>query len=460
MDIDIGSRDDSRPARRVALGRRHARVGTRLRLTALMGVAALLTAACSGGADQVESSPSTTAAPEPNDETAAGPVVVGDTAELADLPGRLAVVSDTGLEVVTPTGERSPLLADCIETPQFVAFPSTAQACAEQTVTQPTWSPDGRGLVATVRDRQDSSRSAVVVADVDESVVDVLRTTDRPPFFYSWRDDGEQLATLGPGPEGGTSLTLLDRGGAALADILEESGVFVAWEPGGDDLLVHEGDELQVIGAGATEPLLEDLGRAFPTPAWLPGTRQALLATVGTEASLSLVDVDRGQPSELAAIDGDVRFVVHPDGNQVAVAHESPAGSGSDRTATVELVDLATGARTPVLDRPATWMEWSPDGDRLLVLAITEQGATWHVRQPDGAVEQLSAYLPSRTELRNYLPFYDQYTESPRRWSPDGRAFAYSGGINGQFGVWIQRVDPVAPVVPLGAGRVAWWSPR
>ena len=51
-------------------------------------------------------------------------------------------------------------------------------------------------------------------------------------------------------------------------------------------------------------------------------------------------------------------------------------------------------------------------------------------------------------------------TERGPYWSPDGRAFAYSGGINGQFGVWIQRVDPVAPVVPLGAGRVAWWSPR
>jgi Tol biopolymer transport system component len=426
-------------------------------------VSALLMAACSGGGAE-DGSSSATVGPEPTeprDEPQAddaGPV--GDPAELADLPGRLAVVSDAGLEVMTPTGERTPLLTDCIATPQLVALEVTAQGCATQSVTQPTWAPDGRRLAASVLDGRDVSRSAVVVADVRESAAEVLRSTDRAPFFYSWRDDGARLAALGPGPEGGTSLTLLDRDGTALADIAEDSGVFVAWEPGGADLVVHDGDDLGVIGPAATRPLIEDLGRGFFTPAWIPGARQTLTATVGADAALSLVDVDSGQRRELIAVEGDVRFVVHPDGDRAAVAHESVAGSDTDRTATVELVDLATGARTPVLDQPAAWLEWSPDGDRLLILTISPLEATWHVRQPDGAVERTSTYVPSRTELRNYLPFYDQYTESPRRWSPDGRAFVYAGDVDGQSGVWVQRVDPVAPIVPLGAGRVAWWSPQ
>jgi TolB protein len=435
------------------------------RRLALFAASALLTAACSGGASEGGSS-SPSAGPEPSgpsDDTGAeddeaGPL--GDPTVLADLPGRLAVVSDAGLEVMTPTGERTPLLIDCLATPQLVALEASAPGCATQSVTQPTWAPDGRRLAASVLDGRDASRSAVVLADARESTVEVLRSTDRVPFFYSWRDDGARLAALGPGPEGGTSLTLLEPDGAADTDIVEDSGVYVAWEPEGADLVVHDGDDLGVIGAAAIRPLVEDLGRGFSTPAWIPGARQALTATDGADAALSLVDVDSGQSRDLAAVAGAVRFVVHPDGRQVAVAHDSPAAADTDRTATVELIDLTTGERTPVLDQPAAWLEWSPDGDRLLILTIAPLEATWHVRQPDGAVERTSTYLPSRTELRNYLPFYDQYAESPRRWSPDGRAFAYTGEVDGRSGVWVQRVDPVEPVVSLGVGRVAWWSPR
>ena len=220
----------------------------RLGLISLLGVAALLVAACSGDADESSSAPTASSEPtEPSDDTdsdGAGGVVLGDPAELADLPGLLAVTSDDGLEIVTPTGDRMPLVTECIETPQLITLRITTRTCATQEVTQPTWAPDGRRLVATVRDGQDLSRSAVVVADVGEATVEVLRRTDRPPFFYSWRDDGERLAALGPGAEGGTALTLLDRDGAALADIAEASGLFVAWEPGGADLVVHDGDAL------------------------------------------------------------------------------------------------------------------------------------------------------------------------------------------------------------------------
>jgi TolB protein len=80
----------------------------------------------------------------------------------------------------------------------------------------------------------------------------------------------------------------------------------------------------------------------------------------------------------------------------------------------------------------------------------------------DGATtRRYAAFFPSRVLLRDYLPYFDQYAQSHRLWSPDGSAFVFAGTLaNGESGIWLQPVgEEDAQPVSLGPGVYATWSP-
>eukprot|EP00741_Cyanophora_paradoxa_P009143 tig00000145_g8855.t1 len=125
---------------------------------------------------------------------------------------------------------------------------------------------------------------------------------------------------------------------------------------------------------------------------------------------------------------------------------------------------------------------WSPDGRLLLYLEPDEGLAPLHavewVGMPEmfrwvvyevatGRRQRYPPFVPSRSLTSHYLPFFDQYAQSARFWSPAGDAFCYAraDGDAELGGAWVQEVDvgregpPPPPRLVLPGAKVAFWAP-
>ena len=382
-----------------------------------------------------------------------------------------------------------------------------------QVVTQPTWSRDGSRLAVTLTDPTTGTyQTAVVDMGTMEVATEAAR---RHYFFYSWSHDGSRLAALGPGSSGGTAVDILnDDGSPASATPLEGLSMYVAWEPGGRRLLLHAGPQLLLIPDPDTPGDLVDLGLVgadFQAPAWVPGTHDFLYVDSigrhpgdngqqepdeGDAAGPQLLrrGADSGEITSLGPVGGFTLMAVHPDGDRVAlsllpVLPSLPDPINSVETAfltgavdpprsallprsgavqagaqglggSVEIVDLDTGERLTALDRLGLWLEWSPDGRSLLMAARGGGGSnlTWHVWDGEASYE-LARFAPSEAFARNYLPFADQFTETPRLWSPDSAAIVFGARTAGGPAIALARLDDAGRATNLGPADVSFWSP-
>ena len=389
-----------------------------------------------------ESTSTTTTTPAPDSADAAS------VPELDGLAGRLAIGGLPSLEVVSPDG--SPLIA---------------YAGAGQGVSQPTWSRDGDALIATVLD---GPSGRVLLATEDGVVYESAR---RPYFFYSWSPTGQYIAALGPGPEG-TTLDILGRDGTPVSEESLSTGSFyLAWEPGGDQLVVHRDRALGLVrdplDLTTVEPLGEP-GQSFLAPAWIPGTREVLIVDERADGNrLVRLDVDTAAAVDLGPVNGSIGISVAPDGSRAVLAHGFAGDGGdvavafrpvADVTAPTEMIDLATGDRSPMSDQQSLWTEWSPDGSTVALLQAGEvEALTWVIWSAEG-LTGLGDFRPTVTFVRDYVFFSWQFTESPRVWSPDGDAIVYSARVGRENGIWVRPLEADA-AVRVSDGTVAFWSP-
>jgi len=353
-------------------------------------------------------------------------------------------------------------------------------------VTQPTWSRDGSKLIVS------SLRGSVwQVSVIDGASGEVISTgsSARPYFFFSWSHDGQRVAALGPGTAG-TTLDILDADGTVIADSVVAGGsVYVAWEPGGSDLLIHTDNRLLLVEPDFTVSLLGTVDIAFLAPSWVPKSRDALvIADTPGGSNLVMLDVDKrrsdptgGAMTDFGPTDGVVSVVVAPSGRVAALLHitsaslpdqnqaiayressvESVSAMGAT-TAAVEQLDLSSGDRTPILDGIPFWGEWSPDGERLLVATFdpSKGDGVWSVWEND-AVTTLTRWVPTPSFLQRYIAFADQYVEQPRLWAPDGSAFTYAArNADNNDAVFIMDLDATADPIQLDTAAVGFWSPR
>ena len=102
-----------------------------------------------------------------------------------------------------------------------------------------------------------------------------------------------------------------------------------------------------------------------------------------------------------------------------------------------------------------------------IVLQVRSPGAAgeagtvdlaWHVWDDGGSVE-LARFAPSVAFGRNYLPFADQYDETPRLWSPDSDAITFGASTSEGDMTAVARLDNVGGLTTLGPSDVSFWSP-
>lgn len=428
--------------------------------------------------------PATTLVPAP---TADESVAVGSSGEGR---GLIAAVGPRGLRLFDPAGVK------------------VAEWAYDRIVTQPTWSRDGRRLAATsINPITEEAR--VVVIDVTTGAV-ATADARRPYFFYTWSYDGSRLAALGPGSSGTTAVDFLDNVGEPSSDLRLESGsIYVAWEPGGSRVLLHAGPRLVLVNDPDSPDDHVDLGQVgmdFRVPAWVPGTSDFLYVdslgqgpenppaastTDGTtEANPRLLrrNADTGAISELGPVSGFTLIAVHPDGDRAALSSlsirspvsasegsdagalsagaQQPAqdqGGGAEVVGSVQIIDFTTSERRIALEQPGFWLEWSPDGRRLLIATTPPESSSdprliWHTW--DGQSSHLLArFTPTEVFAQNYLRFADQYTETPRLWSPDSTAITF-GALDSGLGVAsIAHLERAGQTTSLSVADASFWSP-
>lgn len=397
--------------------------------------------------------PTTTAQAADVSSTTVRPAVPTSTiaadADLEGLAGRLAVGGLPALEIWTPAGAVS------------AAHPGTGAA-----ITQPTWSREGDAVIATML----TPPTGEVMVSRDGAVS--RSQARRPYFFYSWSPTGSFVAALGPGPEG-TTLDILGPDGSPVTDdTLSTGSFFLAWEPGGDELVIHRNRRLELVRDPTDPTILEFLGEpgeSFLAPAWIPGTREILVVEEDPGGNrLVRLNVDTTVRADLGPVDGTVGIVVSPNGDRALLAHGSASAGGDlaialrsvvEVVSPTEIVDLASGERQPVNEQRSLWAEWSPDGSRLALLQPNGSDAVEWVVWDGASTRGLGRFLPGPIFFRDYLLYSWQFTESPRVWSPDSTALVYAGFADGREGIWVDRIDDDAPALRVGDGTVAFWSP-
>ncbi len=390
---------------------------------------------------------SPTTSDRPADDSSSAP-------DLSNLPGTLAIGGSGGLRFAAPDG-------------------STVRTIDGEglVITQPTWSRDGeRSISLRVLSAENVE---TVVVDSDGAVK--VHEARRPYFFFSWSGDGTLIAALGPGPQG-TTLDILDRDGSPVAsEGLDAGSFYLAWEPGGTGLLLHRDETLELAPDPtnlSTRVSLGAPGEWFLAPAWIPGTRDALIVEPGPAGNrLVRIAVDSGDRVDLGPVNKGIGVVASPNGDEAVLAHgAADEGGGAILVANpvaepkvlaaTEIVDVHTGHRRKVSDEFSLWAEWSPDGEALLLLqaAVDQTGAEWVVWR-DGAERRLGGVTLSPVFFRNYVQFSWQFVESPRLWSPDGAAFVYAGAESKGAGVFVTDLAS-GSAVRVAEGDVGFWSPR
>lgn len=410
--------------------------------------------------------------------TTTPPTTAPRATELGALPGRLVVITPLGdLVTMAPNGTGRTQLA----TP------------ANGVVSRPTWSPDGTRLSYTAT-RGDAAASVRVVAPDGSSGVEQALLP--AATVHAWSPDGATIAVVHPTGANTAAVELLHAASPA-APVRGPSAatVQVSWEPGGSRLAVHAGDTVAIVTADGAARSLGIAAGGFGAPVWLPGNRLLVGVKAATGSVLAVIDPDSGARRDLLAYDGNLAMVADTAGNRVAVQLEPASGGAGDaqlvawpgvrpqtppgaptttaapapgnlaRLApqTLAVVDVAKGgAPETVVNQTTAAFAWSPGGERLAFLVPTSSSTgRWDLW--DGTrTARGTEHQPSSAFIGQYLPAFDQYAQTSRLWSPDGKALVFTGVVGGQDGVWVQRVDATTPGAPVRVsdGALAFWSPK
>lgn len=426
---------------------------------------ALLLAGCSSAADAdgedsafVPPTTATTSEAGPSDSQTtlpsaerASPAEVDD---LEDLDGQIVLRdADGNLVVVASTGEL------------FVQLASGESARH----TQPTWS-YGADRVAWSRLSPDDASIEMASIDGSSSSSTALST---PPFFFSWSPDDDWLGALRP-VSNTIEFLVLETSTVEPRSVGVAQPFFFDWRS--NSAVVAAINQLAVVEIpmdASVEPAPFALGSPlglFQTPAVIdsensvvalarPGWNDVVVLGPGQEETT----IGRASGGvSLAMNAGRDRLAVlvasgAPESQVIAFQIDAPPELVAGR---VSIIDLDTGAVTTEDSDRIVATQWSPDGQTLAMLQATGDELHWLIRHADGAVAPTTPFVPSTEFASSYVPFADQYNHASTWWSPDSLALVFSGAVDGQEGVWVDRIDDDGGAIRISTGDIALWSPR
>jgi Tol biopolymer transport system component len=360
----------------------------------------------------------------------------------------------------------------------------------------PTWSPDGRRLAYIVQRQtgEGIESSLYAVPSGGDEPTQLYASTESPAFYLYWSPDSRYVSFLTQ--EASTlALRLAPADGSDDARVLEQGSPFYwSWAPGGDELFMHIGGarrfsedaRLAIVSpeADASSTRLEHAPASFQSPAWSPDGNRILFAGEDENGGQALYLRERvsGSLEKLINVSGFVGFNWSPDGQWIAwhqIENLEEAPLGDVFVMPVPGTDEADSHARQVNREPTVAFFWSPDSKRLALLVpsledgpSTNRGGLgapliqgpqlllrwWIAQVPEGEPRPLVAFRPTR-EFLMIIPYFDQYAQSIRFWSPDGRYLVYSDRESAQVaGIWLADVEAQEPPRRLGDGTLGVWS--
>lgn len=388
-----------------------------------------------------------------------------ERAPLLQLPDSAGYATENRILVVGLDGNITTMNADGSN-----RFNLTSDASSRKQYVQPTWSPDGRVVAWTEIIAGDDDRvNRLVTVEPDGTA---LASAEVPfaPFYLFWSPDSSRLAYLSswnraslPSMALRVAEPVAGETTIPVRTLAEGQPFYFSWGPDGQQMVTHIGNERLELQTLAGEQLaLAPSSGDFPAPQWSASGEQLVYAVEDEGIQrLVLTDLEGAVLTELTDFDNRITFSLNADAGRLAYV-ATDADVGLSTLGPLYVVDMATLATRELTTRPVLAFFWSPDGEKLAYITVDGIGSSirlhWYVW--DGKnTSDYGRFFPSRTFFQTYLPFFDQYAQSMRIWSPASDAFVYAGARDGNSGIWVQRLDETEPE-RVSRGSFAAWSPR
>jgi len=400
----------------------------------------------------------------------------------AEGSGRLAYIGGDGNIYIT-----TPELEEHMAITQDATAPPEGPGLSYPRV---SWSPDGQLAYASVIRNGNEAQARLYVAESPGAPPRLVGDSDQHFVIYVYwsptpcPDEPEcsRLGYLIEEPEG-IALHIVDMDNDGTSNEVVGYGwpFYFSWSPDGKHMLWHTGgaarfnedarlarfslENLQV------ESLKTDPG-LFIAPAWSPQGDEWLLVMVQnerdqlyrTDAIQSGVNPGTGQILATAE-DRHMVFSWSPEGNRIAY---SVLRNGDGLIfGPIHVYDLETG-ETKQITAPSfdiSGFFWSPDGERIGYLSrLALRDTAWMQWRVYDFAEDLdrgfAAFNPSY-QMRYVVSSFNQYAQSHRLWSPDGRYLVYAD----QDDARVERIWMVDTFAERGAepilvaeGSMGFWS--
>ena len=353
-----------------------------------------------------------------------------------------------------------------------------------------SWSPDGQIAYASVIRDGNKAQARLYVAESPEAPARLVGQSDQHFVIYIYWSPtpcpGEpgcsRLSYLIEEPEG-IALHIVDMGKGGTTNELAGHGwpFYFSWSPDGKYMLWHTGGAARFNNNASiarfslenqwVERLKMDPG-LFIAPAWSPLGDEWLLVTnqgdreylYRTEAKRTGLNPETRQVLATAE-DKHLVFLWSPDGNQVA--YSILKSSDGLIFGPIHVYDLETGETKQITASSfdISGFFWSPDGKRIGYLSrLALRDTAWMQWRVYNLAEDLdrgfAAFNPSY-QMRYVISSFNQYAQSHRLWSPDGRYLVYADqDDDGVERIWMvdtfaeRGADPIL----VAEGSMGFWS--
>lgn len=338
----------------------------------------------------------------------------------------------------------------------------------------PCWSPDGSKIACFQLPSDQNPQDPVelhVLEDGGLKQQELLQVPGRIPVYMNWQPQGKGLAILLQSEEHmELAYCSLDTPGKHRL-LYQAAPLFFDWGPEARFLYVHAGtpkhpemNSLVVrdsLGVLPDEVLPQAPGR-YCRPL-VQGNRVAHVSHVnGVE---QLVSSDLQGEDEVILLEYEGLGAVMPARSKKSIVFSCAPDSGNAPYRGATLLSLDGKLSERLTDDDLLCFFWSDKGQQLLYVRMLPESSclAWYSARTNSTPVELIRFRPSR-EMLYYLHFFDQFAETHKLVSHDGRYLVFSGLLEDEAPEAKPRIHVIdlrgeTPALSVGEGTFGCFEP-